>query len=80
MKTLTIYSTRTCSDCIRAKHWLEEHAIPFTNVFLEDDEKSVDEVLTITQGNTKTPVLVFSDGSILIEPTNEELTKKFTNA
>lgn len=80
MKTLTIYSTRTCSDCIRAKYWLQKHAIPFTNVFLEDDEKSVDEVLTITQGNTKTPVLVFSDGSILIEPTNEELTKKFTNA
>jgi glutaredoxin len=80
MKNIVIYGTRTCSDCIRTKYWLQAHNVAFEELFLEDDDKYIEEVLKITGGNMSTPVVILPNGTKLIEPTNEELAKYLTLA
>jgi len=75
--SLIMYGTKTCSDCARARFFLEQHKIAYSEILLDENPDSVDTVLELTNGDARTPVLVFPDGSLLIEPTTAELQKKF---
>ena len=48
----------------------------WTNV---DEETQYKEYITeLNDGEMRVPTIVFEDGSILVEPTNEELSEKFS--
>ena len=75
-KQIILYGTTRCADCRRAKHWLHEHNITFSDINIEENEKAVEKVLKFNDGMQTVPTIVFPDGSILTEPTNNELEQK----
>ena len=76
MNITKVYGTTWCADCRRAKTWLHEHNVPFTDINIEQDESAIEYVQKINNGMQKVPTIVFPDGSILTEPSNKELEQK----
>ncbi len=71
-----IYGTAWCGDCIRSKKFLDENKIPYKWIDIDFDEEAKEKAAELNGGESKVPTIVFSDGTILIEPSNEELGKK----
>ena len=72
-----MYTTEYCSDCLRAKKFFEENNIPHERVSLEDNPEATEFVIKINKGNRSVPTIIFPDGSILVEPSWDELREKF---
>lgn len=71
-----MYGADWCGDCRRAKAWFNEHDVDFTYVDLVDNPDETERVLERNNGLKKIPVIVFSDDSHLVEPSNGELAAK----
>jgi mycoredoxin len=75
---IVMYTTDYCGDCKRAKAFFEENQIAYLKVGLENNEEAVKFVKTVNNGNRSVPTIIFPDGSILVEPSCEELKTKFS--
>ncbi len=73
--TIHFYGAAWCRDCRRAKQLLESLGASFTYHDLEKDEAAAARAVEIS-GQKHIPVVQFSDGTFLVEPTNMELTGK----
>jgi mycoredoxin len=73
---IVMYVTQYCSDCRRAKEFFEINHIEYLRVDLEGDDKAVEFVMSINNGYRSVPTIIFPDGSILVEPSREELREK----
>jgi thioredoxin reductase (NADPH) len=73
---VTVYGAYWCPDCRRSKKFLGEQFIPYKWVDIEQDKDGEIAVLEKNQGKRIIPMIVFEDGSFLVEPTNAELAKK----
>ena len=73
---IVMYTTKYCSDCLRAKKFFEENNVPYKNIGLENNPEATEYVMKINNGFQSVPTIVFPDGSILIEPSWEELRRK----
>ncbi|GAA3944143.1 glutaredoxin family protein [Pseudoclavibacter caeni] len=69
---ITFYGAGWCGDCRRSKALLDRLAVPYEYVDLVADPDRAEEAHALS-GRTNIPVLVFSDGSHQVEPTDEEL-------
>lgn len=77
---IVIYSTETCADCLRVKKFFEARGIPHVRVGLEGDEQATEFVMQVNRGLRIVPTIVFPDGSVLVEPSWEELNAKFSES
>ncbi|HVO56344.1 MAG TPA: glutaredoxin family protein [Dongiaceae bacterium] len=68
--SITVYSTNWCPDCRRAKGFLKEHGLAFTEVNIEDDPDAEDLVLRVNQGRRKVPTLKVGDRYFACSPFN----------
>lgn len=50
-----IYTTRHCSDCRRAKRFLDEKGVPFEEVNIEEVPKAAEFVLAANRGRRCVP-------------------------
>jgi mycoredoxin len=75
---IVMYALEYCGDCKRAKAFFEANQIAYIKVGLEGNEEAVKFVMTINNGNRSVPTIIFPDGSILVEPGQEELKAKFS--
>jgi thioredoxin reductase (NADPH) len=73
---LKVIGASWCPDCKRAKTFLSQHRIEFDWVDMELDPTAQAEVERINGGKRIIPTIIFSDGSILTEPSNDELADK----
>ena len=73
---ITLYGTTWCGGSRRARLLLDKHAIPYRWVDIEADEAAARTVESINHGNRSVPTLIWPDGSVLVEPSNEQLIKK----
>lgn len=73
---IVMYSTETCSDCHRAKVFFEANGIKYLRIGLEDNEEATEFVMNVNDGHRSVPTIIFPDGSVLVEPSWEELRKK----
>lgn len=73
---IKMYTTSWCSDCHRAKYILNEYGVPFENIDVEKDEEGMAFVKAINNGFRIVPTIIFPDGSILVEPSNQVLADK----
>ncbi len=73
---IVIYGTRWCPDCARAKQVLAKNQVGFDWIDIEQDEKACAYVEKVNRGFKSVPTIVFSDGSILVEPSNSQLEEK----
>ena len=76
---ITMYSTPTCGDCVRAKAYFARNDVPYREVCVATRPGEIDTIKRITGGRTNVPVVVFEDGSHLIEPTDPELDRKLAS-
>ena len=70
---IIVYGTTWCPDCRRSKQFLGEHRIQYVWVDIEQDETAMAEVQRINDGLRVVPTIVFPDGDVLVEPSNDEL-------
>lgn len=68
-----MYTTESCSDCLRAKAFFDTHQIEYLRVGLEDNEEATEFVMTINNGKRSVPTIIFPGGSVLVEPSWEAL-------
>lgn len=77
---IVMYTTDYCSDCLRVKKFLEANSISFLRIGLEGDEEATDFVMQVNNGYRSVPTIIFPDGTILVEPSWEELKIKFADS
>ena len=74
---IVMYTTDFCSDCQRAKALFEANHIFFELVSVENNDEATQFILDLNHGYRSVPTIIFPDGSILVEPSWEDLTMKF---
>ena len=75
---IVMYSTLYCPDCMRAKAFFEANDIPYDRVLLEGNDEATEFVLKMNNGFRSVPTIVFPDGSVLVEPSWQELKEKIS--
>lgn len=73
---ITMYGADWCGDCRRSKRLLESLDVQVNHIDVEADESAAVKVIEINGGAKSIPVIVFSDGTHLTEPSDLELTAK----
>jgi mycoredoxin len=73
---IVMYSTRYCSDCLRAKAFFEANNISYIPVSLEGNPDATEFVMKMNNGYRSVPTIVFPDGTVLVEPSWQELKAK----
>ncbi|HLC55602.1 MAG TPA: glutaredoxin domain-containing protein [Candidatus Nanoarchaeia archaeon] len=63
-KKVKVYSTPVCPWCHKAKEFLKEHHIPFTDINVAEDSKAAQE-MTEKSGQMGVPVIDV-DGTIIV--------------
>jgi thioredoxin reductase (NADPH) len=76
MERIKVYGAPWCPDCRRAKKFLGEHRVPYDWTDIDEDRAGLEEVERLQNGGRTIPAIVFADGSILLEPSDEELARK----
>ena len=76
---ITMYGADWCGDCRRSKRLLEELDVQVNHVAVEADESAAAKVQEINGGAKSIPVIVFSDGTHLTEPSDIDLKAKLTS-
>ena len=74
--TIQMYGTAWCPDCHRAKQFLSEQRIPYAFTDVDAELAGREVVERVNDGKLIIPVLVFEDGSTLVEPSNADLAAK----
>ena len=72
----TMYGTYWCSDCKRVKRFFGEHRVQYDFVDIDADPAGLAIVEQANNGKHIIPVIVFPDGSALVEPSNAVLAEK----
>ena len=73
---IVYYGVTWCPDCSRAKHVLKKSNVEFLDINIDQDEQGADFVKEVNGGNRSVPTIIFPDGTILVEPSNKELSTK----
>ena len=73
---IVMYTTEYCSDCVRVKKFFEANEIQHLRIGLEGNEEATRFVIQINKGYRSVPTIIFPDGSIMVEPSWEELRAK----
>lgn len=73
---IVLYGSDWCGDCRRAKRFFDKNGIAFRWVDIERDKQAEQYVLQVNRGMRSIPTILFEDGSILVEPSTADLTKK----
>lgn len=76
--TIIIYATDWCPDCVRARRYFQSHQIPFHWINIDRDPEAEAFVRRVNHGNRSVPTIVFPDGAILVEPSQQELDAHFS--
>ena len=71
-----MYGTKWCIDCFRAKRILDNNQIEYLWININQDKGAKEFVGQVNNGNLVVPTIVFEDGTILSEPSNQQLKRK----
>ena len=75
-RRIRMFGAPWCPDCKRAKQFLAEQRVPYEWNDIDQDEEARTYVQQVNDGRQIIPTIVFSDGSILVEPSNAVLAEK----
>ena len=75
---IVMYTTAACSECFRAKAFFDANHIDYLGVGLEGNAEATEFVMRVNHGMQSVPTIVFPDGSVLVEPSWEELKRKIS--
>ena len=72
---ITVYGADWCRDCRRSKALLDAEGVAYRWVDVEASKEAADAAIAVS-GRSSIPVIVFPDGSHLVEPSDEALRTK----
>jgi glutaredoxin len=72
---IQMYGANWCGDCIRSKRQLTELGVQFEYLDVEHDDTLRDTAIEIA-GVKSIPVVVFPDGTHMVEPSNPAMLDK----
>ena len=73
---ITMYGADWCGDCRRSKRLLEELGVDYDLIDIEKDSSQIEKFKEYNNGAQSIPVIVFSDGTHMTEPSDPDLRKK----
>jgi mycoredoxin len=73
---ITMYGAEWCGDCRRSKRFLDANNVQYNYIDVEADQSASDKVIEINGGMRSIPVITFSDGTHLTEPSDNALKAK----
>jgi mycoredoxin len=73
---ITLYGNTWCGGSRRARLLFDRNEIPYRWVDIDLDEEAAKYVESLNHGCRSVPTIVWADGSMLVEPSEEELAKK----
>lgn len=73
---IIMYTTQWCGDCRRAKRFFNEYGISYTEIDIEQRPEAIAEVEKLNRGMRSVPTILFADGSVLVEPSYQQLAEK----
>jgi glutaredoxin len=73
IEILTVYSAPWCGDCWRVKQQLKDLHVVYQDFDISDSEEMALFVEKTNHGLRSIPTLLFPDGEILVEPSNQAL-------
>lgn len=73
---ITLYGTTWCYESRRARRLMDDNQIAYVWVDIDEDLEGRKYVETVNHGYRSVPTIVFPDGSILVEPSTNELHRK----
>ena len=76
MAEIQVYGAPWCPDCRSSKKFLGEHRVEYDWIDIDQDAEGLRFVEELQNGGRTIPTVIFSDGSRLLEPSNEELAVK----
>jgi mycoredoxin len=76
MSDITMYGAEWCKDCRRSKKFLDANNVKYNYIDVESDVTASDKVIEINGGQRSIPVIIFSDGTHLTEPSDVALKEK----
>jgi mycoredoxin len=77
---ILVYGADWCGDCLRAKRLLEARGVDYEWVDVEVQAGAAQEAVRLARGRKNIPVIVLSDGSVLVEPSDPELDEALSAA
>jgi mycoredoxin len=77
---IVMYSVEWCPDCRRAKFFFKRKKIEVLEVDVNADKKAEEFVKELNNGFRSVPTIILPDGSMMIEPSTEELEAKFSQS
>ncbi len=79
-RQIVMYAVDWCPDCKRAKIFMERQQIQYLMVNVDEDPQGASFIKGVNHGNRSVPTIVFPDGSIMIEPSTDQLREKFSQS
>jgi len=73
---IVVYATAWCPDCMRARRVLDRRHADYRWVDIDQDAQARDYVEELNRGFRSVPTIVFPDGSVLVEPSDWELSDR----
>lgn len=74
---ITVYGKPECTDWARSRAVLESLNVEYAFHDIVNDAQAAATAESIS-GGVASPVIVFTDGSFVVEPSDEDLTAKLT--
>jgi mycoredoxin len=74
-KKIKFYGATWCGDCHRSMSYLDEKHVEYEYINIEEVPRAAEEVERINKGMQSIPTIIFPNGKILVEPSNEQLEK-----
>ena len=72
---IIFYGVVWCWQSRRARRFLDKHNLPYKFINIDKDVEGEKFVLENNNGMRSVPTILFPDGSILVEPNNDEITE-----
>jgi glutaredoxin len=73
---IIMYGTTWCYDTRRARAIFDQNNISYVWVDIDSDMAGRKYVESVNCGCRSVPTIIFPDGSVLVEPSNMELSRK----
>ena len=72
---IVVYGADWCADCHRVKYLLDKHELAYDYKDVDSDPAIMAEMLALTDNKNVIPTIALADGTVLQDPSNEELLK-----
>ena len=79
MPNIKMYGTPTCKDCIVAKQVFKELGTSYEFININNDPEATKTAVELNNGVRRIPVIQFADGSVMVEPSHQQLKTRMSS-